>query len=58
MNPQINLLGVTYFLDFCMGLIRGGLKKSFLVVGHSPVNIALLVDYFFDATHTSSRIFF
>ena len=38
------------------GLIRGDLK-IFLVVGHIPAEIFLLVNYFFDATHTSNWIF-
>ena len=38
-------------------LIRGGFK-IFLIAGHIPVEIFLLVNYFFDATHTSSRQFF
>ena len=41
-----------------MGFIRGGLKKSFLVVGHNPVNIVLLVYYFFDATLHAIEYFF
>ena len=34
-----------------------GALKIFLVVGHIPVKICLLINYFFDATHTSNRIF-
>ena len=34
----------------------GGLK-IFLVVGNTPVEILLLINYFFDAKHTSHRIF-
>ena len=42
---------------FTKGLIRiGGLKIS-LIVGHIPVEIFLLVSYFFDATRASNRIF-
>ena len=37
----------------------GGLEKTFLLVGHIPVQMFLLVNYFFDAaTHTSNRMFF
>ena len=38
--------------------LSGVLNKIFLVVDHIPVEIFLLVEYFFDATHTSNRIFF
>ena len=34
-----------------------GLKTIFLVVDHIPVEIFLLVNYFFDAAHTSNKIF-
>ena len=33
-------------------------SSIFLVVGHGPVEIFLLVSYFFDANHTSIRISF
>ena len=36
--------------------MRGGFK-IFLVVTHNPVETFLLINYFFDATHTSNRIF-
>ena len=36
----------------------GGGLKTFFVVGHIPVDILLLVNYFFDARHTRNRIFF
>ena len=39
------------------GLFEGALK-IFLVVVHIPVGTFLLVNYSFDATHTSNRIFF
>ena len=39
------------------GLFKGGLI-IFLVVGQIPVETFLLISYVFDATHTSSRIFF
>ena len=32
--------------------------KIFLVVSHDPVDIFLLINYFFDATHTSNRMLF
>ena len=35
---------------------RGGGLKVFLVAGHTPVQTFQLVDYFFDATHTSNSI--
>ena len=38
-------------------LIRGGFK-IFLIADHIAVEIFSLVNYFFDATHTSSRQFF
>ena len=41
-----------------MGLIRRGALKIFLVVGHIPVEVFLLINYFFDATHTSNRVFY
>ena len=40
-----------------MGAYSGGLK-FFLVVGHIPVEIFLLVSYFVHATHTSNTIIF
>ena len=40
-----------------MGLIRGGGLKIFLVVDHIPVEMFLPINYFFNATHTSKRIF-
>ena len=40
-----------------MAYSKGGLK-IFLVVGHIPVEISLLVNYFFDAAHASNRAFF
>ena len=40
-----------------MGVFEGGLK-FFLLFGHIPVELFLLVTYFFDATQTSDRIFF
>ena len=61
--PQVRKLaswGLIYFYDFFMGAYskRAYLSGAFLVVGHIPVEIFLLVNYFFDATHTSNRIFF
>ena len=44
------------FFEGAGDFFEGGLK-SFLVVGHIPVETFLLISYFFDATHTSSRIF-
>ena len=38
-------------------LNRGGGFKIFLAVGHIPVEIFLLVNYFFEATHTSNKMF-
>ena len=35
-----------------------GALKVFLVVVHIPVEIVLLINYFFDATHTGNRVFF
>ena len=35
---------------------EGGFK-IFLIVGHISVEILLIVNYFFDATHTSNTIF-
>ena len=54
-------VGLFLFLDFCIGLIRrGGLIRGglqiFLVVGYIPVEIFLLIDYFFKATHRSNRM--
>ena len=37
---------------------RGQAFKIFLVVSHILVEIFLLVNYFFDATHASNRMFF
>ena len=39
-----------------MGAYSNGGLKIFLVVRHIPVEISLLVNYFFDPTHTSTRI--
>ena len=47
-----------YLLHFCMGIIRRGGLKIFFVARHIQVETFLLTSYFFDATHTSSRIFF
>ena len=61
--PRISALGAYSLFDFCMGaylkwdLVRGGALKIFFVVGHVPDEIFLLVNHFFDATHTSNRIF-
>ena len=47
------------YLDFGFlyrGLFEGKLK-NFLSVCHIPVEIALLINHFFDATHTSNRVF-
>ena len=56
--------GLIYFLDFFMRafsrgvLIQGGSNKNFLGSwSYSNWNF-LLVNYFFDATHTSNRLFF
>ena len=37
--------------------MRGALK-IFLAVGHISVETFLLINCFFDATHTSNRVFF
>ena len=51
--------GLCILWVFTWGLIWGkGILKIFLVVGHIPVEIFLLVNYVFDTTHTSNRIFF
>ena len=39
------------------GLFGGRDLKIFLVVGHILLEIFLLVNHFFDATHTSNKIF-
>ena len=39
------------------GLFEGGTWKVFLVIGHMPVKIFLLISYFFFTTHTSNRLF-
>ena len=52
--------GLVYFWIFAWGFIpKGDFKnlETFLVVGHFPVEAFLLTNYFFDGTHTSSRIF-
>ena len=45
-----------------VGLFKGGLfergSEIFLVVGHIPVELFLLVNYLFDAIHRSNPIFF
>jgi len=53
--------GLFIFWIFAWGLIpRGylfeGALKKFLIVGHIPVEIFLLVNYVFHATHTRNRI--
>ena len=40
-----------------MGVYSKGVLKCLLVVGLIPVQIFLLIDYFFDASHTSNRVF-
>ena len=42
------------------GLFGGGgvAWKLFLVVGHIPVEIFLLMNHFFDSAHASNRVFF
>ena len=58
-EPGISPLGRIYFLDFFMGgLSEGGTLKVFLVVGRIPVEVFLLTNCSFDATHASIRIFF
>ena len=57
-RPQINTLQ-----DFMQDIesfprFIGGSKKVFLVVCHIRVEIFLLVNHFFDATHTSNSILF
>ena len=37
---------------------RWGAQNISWVVGHIPVEIFLLVDYFFNATHSSNAMFF
>ena len=36
----------------------GGLKNLLLVVDNIPIEISLLINYFFDATHASNRMLF
>ena len=71
-NPRISPLGAYLFFEFLhWGLFKGGFiqggvyskgglfkgdLKSLLVVGHIPVEIFLLITYFFDATHTRNRM--
>ena len=55
-NTRISPL-LIYFLDVCIGTNSRGALNGFLAVGHIPVEIVLLVSYFFDATHPSNRIF-
>ena len=58
-NPPISHLGLIYFLKFLHGdLFTRRDQRFFLVVCQNPVEIFLLANYFFDATHTSNRIFF
>ena len=52
-NPRISPLtlgGVFIFGFWMMAYSKGGFK-IFLVVSHIPVEISLLVNYFFDARH-------
>ena len=39
-------------------LFAGVAWKLFLVVGHIPVEIFLLMNHFFDAAHASNKVFF
>ena len=55
-NPQI-YGGYLLFLILAWGLIQRGGLKMFLIVGYIPPEIFLLVNYFFNATHTSNRVF-
>ena len=63
-NHRIAPMGLLIFLEFCKKglfgtrayLMRGGLKKVFLAVGHIPVEIFLLANYLFNAAHTSNRV--
>ena len=61
-NPRISSLGGLFiFWTFAWGIFRRGSLyegsyKSFLIIGHIPVDIVLLVNYFFDATYTSNRV--
>ena len=57
-NPRISSLGAYLFLDFCMGAYSKGGLKLFQIVGHIPVESFLLINYFFDGTHTSNRKFY
>ena len=51
-------MGSLFKGDFLIGGLFEGAQKMFLVVGHITVEIFLLINNFFDATHTSNRIFF
>ena len=57
-NPRISSLGAYMFSRILHGRLfeEGGLK-IFLVVGHIPAEIFLLINYILDATHTSNAMF-
>ena len=60
-SSRISSMGA-YFFEvlhrdiFERGLIRKGALEVFLVVGHCPVEIFPLMNYFFDSTNTSNKI--
>ena len=63
-NPRIVCLGTCLFFGHLhgglleRGLIKERLEKFFLVIGEVPVEIFVVINYFFDASLTSNRMFF
>ena len=49
--------GLFIFWIFAGGVYSKVHLKIFLLVGHFPVEIFLLINYFFDATYTSTKMF-
>ena len=64
-NTRISPLGANLFFGFLHGglfvggrLFRWEVLNVFIVVGHISVEICLLINYFFDSTLTSNKVFF
>ena len=58
---QIIRITLSQKVKYCFGFLHGAFSRRayniFLVVGHTFVEIFLLINYFFDVMHTSNRMF-
>ena len=55
-DPQFSPLGAYSFFGFWHGGLFEGALKIFVVVTHVPFETFLLINYFFDSTHTCNGI--